>query len=283
MEKFQDLHDIRTSLFVKSETLWLLSILLGIATQGIVLILPFINNNSIVTTTGFFLILFPIISSIMKELSSAYKNKGDKCRRLILYSDGLGNNISPHDLSNIRCTILGKAKLKEAPFVKPYYASNFPPGYKRLADITAESAFFTMHLARKMVFFVSFLIVLSVSILLAAVYFIYIAANSTNILTGTTNLAIVAKTVAVSMSFIFSCEIFFLWFKYNSLSNVASLVYKDCDMLRKEEAPNSIQVTQAIEEYHVSLIQSPPIPKGVYLKYKDQLNEAYRKSHYQEN
>lgn len=282
MEKQKDLHDIRTTLFDKSECFWLLSIFLGIITQVIVLILPFIENDPFVTTTGFLLILFPILSSIVKEWSNSYKNQGDKCRRLILYSDGLGNEITPHDLSNIRCALLGKVRFKEAPYIKPYYSSSFTPGYRRLADITAESAFFTFHLAKKMVFLVSMLIIISIAILAAAVYFIYIAANSSGTLVENQNLAIIAKTVAITMSFIFSCEMFFLWFKYNSLSNVASSVYKDCDKLRNEESPGSMQVTQAIEEYHVTLIQSPPIPKFIYLKYRDQLNDAYRKSHYQE-
>ena len=143
-----DLADLRNHLYGRAEWLWQGSLVLS----GIVLALTlwgfWSNTPSWLSITGLAAIISPVMVAWMREAASELVVRGDKCRRLILYSDGFGHEIASSELAEARAWGLG-VNPNAAPFVRPYYSSREAPGARRLADILTESAFFTKQLAAR--------------------------------------------------------------------------------------------------------------------------------------
>lgn len=67
--------------------------------------------------------------------------------------------------------------------------------------------------------------------------------------------------------------------KILDLKAQANETFKVCAVLRDEPQLSLFQAMQTVEDYHLVLIQSPPIPLKLYLKYRAPLNNAYRESY----
>jgi len=111
----QNLSDIRNYLFDVAESKWWLSIYLTLGMQFILLIAVFWNHPVIIYISGFTGLVVPLAVTCLRVWASSFSSKGDKCRRLILYSDGLGENIPPEEISTVRGWAIG-ANLGSAPF-----------------------------------------------------------------------------------------------------------------------------------------------------------------------
>lgn len=272
MAKVKDLSDIRNYFYDKSENLWWWILGISSITQILSLAALWCNNEKFLIAIGFIAIISPISESWLREWADNNTNNADKCRRLILYSDGLGEEITKENLAAIRALVSG-VQLKEAPFIKPYYSSCLPQGPNRLADITTEAAFFTADLARRVKNYLTGFLIISALILFFILYFAI-----TNIVTDN-NLVNLAKAATSIMPFIMAGNILLLRFKYSELHNSAEKTFKQCARMRKDTKLREQEILNTVEDYHLKLIQSPPIPFIIYEKYKVELNEVYRSSH----
>lgn len=272
MRNLKDLPDIRNYLYDEAEKLWWWSLYLTLGAQLSSLIAVVINNAWILAIAGFFALITPIGAVWLREWASALTQQADKCRRLVLYADGLGETIPKEDLATIRSWATGN-QLKAAPFTRPYYASKLPVGSNRLVDIIAESAYFTCHLAVKAASYLQIICAISVLVLLSILYFSVSVPNSTSVL------IIVAKSAISAIAFFLAGDIFLLWKKYLDLRVQASETFKVCAILRDDPQLSISQAIQTAEDYHLALVQSPPIPFKLYIKFRDLLNDAYRKSY----
>lgn len=274
--KRKDLPDIRNYFFDKAELCWRTSFWLAFIAQFLLLLAIWIENNAFLLIVAIFGVLLPITMDWLRELASDYFFRGDKCRRLILYSDGLGKNITREDLLEIQSWVM-KQQINEAPYKKPYYASILPHGPNRLADITAESAFFTEKLSEKAIdrlwlaLIISLLLLLG--ILLGSDLYIKNPANTDGVLENIT------KSAALIVAFLISGDFAVLLKKYYSLRDSSKNVFRNCIRLRSDQATLALDVIMVVEDYHLSLIQSPPIPSRLYIRYRDDLNEIYRDTH----
>jgi hypothetical protein len=89
----------------------------------------------------------------------------------------------------------------------------------------------------------------------------------------------VAKSTISAIAFFLAGDMFLLWKKYSDLKMQANETFKVCALLRDEPQLSASQAMQIAEDYHLALIQSPPIPFKLYIKFRDLLNDAYRKSY----
>lgn len=272
VSNLKDLPDIRNYLYDEAEKLWWWSLYLTLGAQVSSLVAVLINKAWVLAIAGLLALVAPIGVVWLREWASTLIQQADKCRRLVLYADGLGEEISQKDLATIRSWTTG-IQLKAAPFTRPYYASNLPSGSNRLVDIIAESAYFTCHLAGKVAGNLQIIVAISALVLLGILYLSICVPNSTSII------IIVAKSAISAIAFFLAGDLFLLWKKYSDLKLQANETFKVCAALRDEPQLSLSQAMQTVEDYHLILIQSPPIPFKLYLKHRDPLNNAYRESY----
>ena len=272
MSDLKDLPDIRNYLYDEAEKLWWWSLYLTLGAQLSSLIAVLINEAWVLAIASFLALVAPIGVVWLREWASTLTQQADKCRRLVLYADGLGEEIPKEDLATIRAWTTG-IQLKAAPFTRPYYASKLPSGSNRLVDIIAESAYFTWHLASKAGGYLQIICAISALVLVSILYFSISVLNSVNIV------IIVAKSAISAIAFLLAGDVFLLWKKYSDLKIQADKTFNICASLRNEPQLSLSQAMQNVEDYHLVLIQSPPIPFKLYSKYRDPLNNAYRKSY----
>lgn len=269
-----DLSDIRNHLYQTAEDWWIRSLVFSVITLLISVFALWYTTAVWVGVAGVISIIAPVAITWMREIASTCMLKGDKCRRLILYADGLGTEIPADELAQVRAWRLG-CELREAPFVRPYYSSDRLPGAQRLADIVAESAFFTHHLASKLSagLWASFVCALILSCIV--LYFADFMESG-----GPGSLIPIAKSVAVFVAFLIAGDFLLIAKKFSDLKNDAHQTLTRCVHLRSGAHIDTDEVRSIVEDYGISLLQAPPIPGKLYLHYRDELNEIYRDSHF---
>ena len=240
------------------------------------LIAMWADNNVFMTIIGFTAVISPIAIAWLREQATDITSKADKCRRLILYADGLGQEIPKHEIASVRAWTIGKS-LKETPFVPPYYSSRLEAGPNRLAEIVAESAFFTHQLVAKVNFrlklILSLVIILVIGILYASNLFVVNNLKQANLFST------IAKSASTVIAFLISGDFLLLIKKYSDLSSTAKEIFTKCVKMREDNNLKEKNILQIVEDYNIALLQNPPIPRRFYGKYKDELNKVYRESH----
>ena len=280
MPRTGSLSDIRNYLYDQVELRWWWVLGVTLVAQLLSLIAIIVNQAWFLVIVGFVALITPIAVTWLRESAIDITQKADKCRRLILYADGLGTNIPESELATVRSWTTG-IQLTQAPFVPPYYASTLPNGPQRLVDITAESAYFTRSLAGKAAGYLLGILGVSIVIVIAIIYFADFAASTAQ-LTANQNIILLksaAKVAVTAISFILSGEILILWKQYSDLKSAAGETFRTCAALRDEQNLPIHEAMQVVEDYHLALLKSPPIPAKLYLKYQDELNQDYRDSY----
>jgi len=174
-------------------------------------------------------------------------------------------------LAEIQALVIN-CHLSEAPFVKPYYSSSKPVGPNRLADIIAESAYFTKFLCGKMVSRLSI-------VLMCSLVFAIVMLMIGDFFSEQTLLVGISKSISILIAFLISGDFGLTLKKYSDLSNEAKEAFGICAKLRNLDNLNSLEVFLPVENYNLALSKAPPIPSKLYLKYRDELNKSYRTSH----
>ncbi len=137
----KDLLDIRNHLYDRSERLWWITIWLAICTQVLAVLAVWKNNTVFLAIVGLISLMSPIAINWIREQAEGLTIKADKCRRLILYADGLGGTITKAEIASVRACVMGWT-LKDAPFVSPYYSSDKPKGPNQLSRHSERVSFF---------------------------------------------------------------------------------------------------------------------------------------------
>ncbi len=274
-----DLIDIMQFLYKKAERLWWITFILAISTPLFSLFAVWYNKATFLVIIASIATITPIAISWIRHYSAAIYAKADKCRRLVLYADGLGREIASEELASIRAWVIGK-HLKNAEFVPPYYLSNKRVGPNRLADIISESAFFTSQLSGKVVFFLWIVLLTSLLIVIGLLLSSNLFVSTEEVLQRNI-ISTISKAAAIVVAFLISGDFTLLIKKYADLQSVAESTFNQCVKLRNDSTLSNSQIFFVVEDYNVVLVQSPPIPSIVYNKYKDELNKVYRLSHTQ--
>ncbi len=268
-----DLPNVRNHLYKRAELWWTYSLAVSTITLGSAFVAVWIDGPVSLSFAGIFALAAPISIAWMREAASLNLLRGDKCRRLILYADALGDEIKPEDRAQIRAWTI-KTPLKEAPFVRPYYSSAMAPGPNRLADIVAESAFFTEHLSGKLAAWLWLAFGLSVAAVCIILYVVGMQWTSSDRVA-----LLVAKSAAVLVSFLLAGDFLLIAKKYSDLRIEAQQAFVRCSLVRNESGVGVNEIRTIAEDYNIAVLQAPPIPAWLYLIYRDDLNRIYRVSH----
>lgn len=252
------LSELRNHLYQLAEKRWTWSVCLAVCTLVASLIALFNQHPRVAAIAAAGGALLPVVVAWLRESASTALLHGDKCRRLILYADGLGQQIPASQLADVRSWSLG-ASLGPAPFTPPYYASKLPVGPRRLADITTESAFFTRALAGKVqtALWVAFGVTAAVVV---AGLFLSDFAKGTSVDTVLS----ASKAIGLFVAFLISGDAALLAKKYGDLEREAQRAFERCAMLRENTTPSAEDVRAVTEDYGVALLQCPPIPSWLY-------------------
>ena len=275
MTKQGDLADIRNHLYTKAERLWVLTFWLPFVTQAAILGALLLGGLIVTSVTSAVAVLVPIAVYWIRDFATTVAAKADKCRRLILYSDGLGREIPSTDLALVRSWGIGE-HVKEAPFVAPYYASRIAVGPNRLADIVAESAFFTGYLADKVASRMKIVLAISVFLLVAVLYVASAAISQSNDSVGVVGW--ITRTAASVIALLISGDFALMLKRHQDLKGAAESAVSSCSRLRDDHLASVEQVMQVVEDYNLAVAKGPLLPGKLYKKYKEELNDAYRRS-----
>lgn len=272
----KELENIRNHLYDQAENLWWISLWIAIGIPLVSLIVTWIDNNKLMPVVGPIAVISPIVITWLREKAAEIISKADKCRRLILYANGLGQEIPKHEIASVRAWTIGKS-LKETAFTPPYYSSKLKAGPNRLADIVAESAFFTHQLVEKINFRLKLIFRLSLISVVGILYFsnIFVVDSLKQI----SLISIIAKSVAIVIAFLISGDFWLLIKKYSDVGSSAKEIFAKCVKMREDSNLEEKDILQIVEDYNIALLQNPPIPRSFYKKYKDELNNVYRESH----
>jgi hypothetical protein len=266
--------DIRFYLYAQAAKWWNLSFVLAV-TAPLASVLAVWNDSPwALYVIALLSLVTPICIAWSREIANTNIIRADKCRRLILFEDGLGWPATKEDLAEIRAWAIN-VQLKQAPFIKPYYASTKPKGANRIADIVTESSFFTTNLAGKAAFGL-FMLCLGAAIAVAII--LHLSGSQTSINTGS-GYSLIAKSIAVIISALISGDFLILAKKYYDLKGAADRVFQRCASVRDQKKAGADLVLPIVEDYGIALLQAPPIPGWLYKHYRDELNRIYRASH----
>lgn len=269
MDKVEDLTNIRNYLFTYAERLWLLCLSLAVIIHFFGIISLFIGDHTWIVIGGFLSFFGQAISTWIKEAAADNQNKADKCRRLILYSDGLGLSISSESIATAKHWV-GLKEVKKSQYIKPYYSSILAPGPRRLADMVSESAYYTYCLADTAA---KFMRGISIILFLTAIVMLLLAVETSP---GNNYLVILGKSALVIIGFLFSGDILVLYKKYLNLSQKAHLTFQMLVRMKSKAKVKEQDVIQEVEDYNLEALQTPPIPSFLYLLKKDGLDKAYK-------
>jgi len=262
MENVDELQNIRNQLFDQAELMWWWSLAISIFSQFLSLLTTIFSNLYFLYISGFAIISSPILVIVIREFANKLTQKADKCRRVILYSDSFQYSIPEHEILEMKSWLIGQ-QVKPAPFISPYYYSQSTGGSQRLIENIMESSFFTKFLANKME---DFLLIIFIAFLLITILIIYIGTFESRPI-----------VIATLISFLLSSDIFNIYRKYSELKQAADFTFKGCPkLINAEEGLLVRDAMQQVEDYHIALIQSPPIPYKLYLYYRDEINKKYR-------
>jgi hypothetical protein len=226
----------------------------------------------IIWISGLLAFISPGIVVFCRELYLSHFRQADKLRRLVHYADSLGEKIACTDMACIS-TFKLNIKYVAPSHLEPYYFSKASPGKERLLENSREAAFFTFSLSNVMKWY--FLIAVIIISTVACVI-LYLAASGT---IPPNKFQVFAKSATILVSFIFAGDIFVIFMRYMAVSKEAKDAYKCFTQMLLRSSSTQAEAMQSFEDYNISLILGPPILLGVYLKYKDTLNERYRKLH----
>lgn len=269
----KNIEDIKFSLYKKSELLWWLSL------AGW-LIAAFASIASILATQKLALSLLGITSLFipfcivwLREIAATYSLKADKCRRMILYSDGLGNPPSEIELLTAKGYSIGN-KIESAYYEPPYYDSKIQAGPARLLDIIGESAFFTKELALKIesylrvILATSFLLIVALG--LSSKFWIGLIEVTQE------SLADFIEAFTLFIATLVAGDIYLLKTKFSNMAKDSERVFSSAFKLKKSITISNHDVLTIASDYDACLQNSPPIPFCIYKRYVGDLNRIYK-------
>lgn len=205
---------------------------------------------------------------VMKELLAApHEERAEKIRRLAMLQNGLGEEPSPNTLAKLKEQI-GECNSSEPPYIGEYYTSQEQVGYRRLLDITSESAFYTASSAGRLsraLFWLgglgTFLVFVLLYIVLSAFSQLPIAPGHGALIQSVAKMSLVIFA-AVGLGQITSAAL-----SFRGLALSAAAINDQCETALSSSVSKKALTTQALiafTEYNSAVSKAAPIPSFVY-------------------
>lgn len=263
----------RNYLYRSAELKWLWSLALAAVALVVAIVGAVAEGKTPLVVAGAIAIFCSVVIAWLRELATGEQIKADKCRRLVLHTNTLGIAMPGDELADINSWSIGK-KLARAPFEGSYFHSPFPPGAKRLADATTESAYFTKYLCGQIQFWLWIAFGVAIIVSALGLYLSSLAADAT-----VEGVFATLKGVAVFVGFLVSADVAILAKKFLDLTRAAEKTYATCAKLRDQDSPDIEAVRAVCDDYGIACLQCPPIPSWLFLRHQASLNEAYQRAH----
>lgn len=256
--------------YSKSVFWWRISIAVAMLAPVCSILIEFTHVKILTALATLFIVLSPAIITWTREIAYAYYEKGEKCRRIILYRDGLGVEPSTMTLCNIY-----NSERKTINIVDevPYFATQQSSSPLKLVDMISESSFFTKSHANTFskILLIILIIISAITILVAYFGFSGYIPNET------------LKTLTTAIFFFVSMfivnDFILLRKKFCDLAKNAESIFTEAELLRKTHDVQQIDALRLAEDYNILLASTPPIPPLIHRMHRDRLNDAYHETH----
>lgn len=245
---------------------WILIIQLAIALTSVWLV--FVEDKR-PTYLGALITL--VLALLWLWLLQAYRNsrgQAERARRATLLMGGLGENISPSELSDLAINFSVSRASGLALEDPNYYASRAPVGSQRLAEMLEEAAFFSADLMQRsaqiaITVFIVYLVV-GLALLLGAVPFVPLERfqGLVRVFCALTTLAASSDVLGAALS-------------YYGSSRVLNKIVPRLEVLRAASFPRA-DLLMLFGDYNYAVESAPPFVPGVYWWRGDKLNEAWK-------
>jgi len=269
-----NIRDVKYALYQKAERLWWCSLAGWLFAVVVAIVAIFTDDTNVLAIIGGVSLLLPFCIIWLREIASGYSYKADKCRRMLLYSDGLGEEPSKTEMLSVSGYIL-RDDVKEAYYEPPYYASRLEPGPSRLLDIIGESSFFTKELSKKTAKYLTWILV----VFFVAFLLLGFSSRFWVGFVDTTREGFVDFIEAFTL-FILSLvagDVWLLKTKYEGLMSAADRVFSSAFKLKDNEKLTEHDVISLASDYDACVQACPPIPTIIYKRYLRALNTLYKK------
>lgn len=218
---------------------------------------------------GCLVIITRVFSFLASEAQVNHAQIAAKLRRMALLKDGLNIDPDEIELMSVRA-LIGQVNDYKPAYTPPYYASKLPPGERRLADISAESAFFTHNLARTAAQWSGLFTIVGCVAVVATVYLLLTLGLTVQVQVA------LAKIIAVVALFFTTGDFALLWKKYSRLSVDSERALGKYQTLFRKNVIPQYEIRVVLEEYICTISHAPPIPSIIYNTKKDKLNHIWR-------
>jgi GrpB-like predicted nucleotidyltransferase (UPF0157 family) len=216
----------------------------------------FFDDNTALLNLAIIGALLIIAWVFIWRIARTHRAAGDQARRLVLLKSGLGQTISAnHQLrvyDEFRVSLEGRPLVRE----EDYFASRAPVGYRRLAELLEESAFWTRDLQRTSAYAMAAVILMSITLPLLAFW------TSTQCIELDSNISF-ARVLMALVVFLLSSDVI-----------GAALGYRDAakslaDILQRIESAEARQFPQAdvlllMSDYNAAVEAAPVALPGIY-------------------
>jgi hypothetical protein len=191
-------------------------------------------------------------------------------RRTAMLQDGLGVEPSPVQLAKLQ-ERTAMVTTPDKVLLTPYYGSAEPVGPRRLLDITAECAFFTGSLARRV--WKAFAVIALLGLLGPVMAVLAVAMVGAS----QTVLEVTAKIVVASMAFWAVGDVALMAIQFFQLARDADRVLDRGEGALTGPGNNiDSEALTAFDEYNCAVAKSPPIPSHAYHRWGNTLNDAWK-------
>lgn len=258
-----DLYGMMAREFSAAKLLWTVIVLLQVVLLSCSLAASSASGTRLLVLGGAVLVI-PIASTLLRWRAQTYQDRGERLRRDYVWQDALGKAPDP------AMSLATAAKATHLPKLDPdsvgqYFASQAPPGLRRLAENLAESAFYTWRISALTSYFCA---ALAVGGMLTAVltlwWAIQVGVPAAKPQPALHEAALrVARLFADLFGFLAAGIFAELWWSYRSLSKEADCAFQESVRIKKDEALDATSLFGIVSNYDTALAKTPPLPGSI--------------------
>jgi hypothetical protein len=214
-----------------------------------------------------------LLGFLFQQRADRSRRLGEKARRTIIYTDGLGwpANAATETTLRRRFGWWTRRKVRGTKYPPTsYYESTHGSGAKRLLDHLQESVFFQAELSARMAG-----LALWATIVVALLAFVSVILVITT-LQGQAAREIAAKALSSGVLFLITTRLGLLWWDYHIQDADLHSLDDQLESVRQlRDKVSSEDILPLAHEYDIAVLQAPSVPDIVYTRNRSELNALW--------
>ena len=162
-----------------------------------------------------------------------------------------------------------RAKLKTTPRESDFYETQQPVGADRLAEMTAESAFYTRHLYLKLQWWSWALFVV------AAIVFVFVSLTTLVSPVPDNVRLLVAKALYSFITLVLSANLLGWALKLGRLASTIQEIEKGLERLKNTSTLDVPQVMRLVSEFNCQVVDGTPIHSWLFRRWHDEIRDLW--------